>query len=100
MPDALEEAWVALLPKQRLASKLRDEVQRLVELDDKIHYQRAAALEAELKKLEVDQGVGKIAEIMGVLDRSPGLHKEVQERLVYDTENYCDEKVIRHLKAD
>ena len=24
----------------------------------------------------------------------------VQERLVYDTENYCDEKVIRHLKAD
>ncbi|MDG2108256.1 MAG: MotA/TolQ/ExbB proton channel family protein [Woeseiaceae bacterium] len=24
----------------------------------------------------------------------------VQERLVHDTENYCDEKVIRHLKAD
>ena len=24
----------------------------------------------------------------------------VQERLVFDSENYCDEKVIRHLKAD
>ncbi len=24
----------------------------------------------------------------------------VQERLVFDTENYCDDKVIRHLKAD
>ena len=24
----------------------------------------------------------------------------VQERLVYDTENYVDEKVIRHLKTD
>lgn len=24
----------------------------------------------------------------------------VQERLVYDAENYCDEKVIRHLQAD
>jgi biopolymer transport protein ExbB/TolQ len=24
----------------------------------------------------------------------------VQERLVYDTENYCDEKLIRHMKSD
>ena len=24
----------------------------------------------------------------------------IQERLVFDTENYVDEKVIRHLKAD
>lgn len=24
----------------------------------------------------------------------------LQERLVYDTENYCDEKLIRHMKAD
>ena len=23
-----------------------------------------------------------------------------QERFVYDTENYCDDKVIRHMKAD
>jgi biopolymer transport protein ExbB/TolQ len=26
--------------------------------------------------------------------------QSVQERLVFDTEAYCDEKLIRHMKAD